>query len=369
MKIITTIGTSLVTNVINPLRNRDDLTKEEKEVFDSFQILQQKDYSQKEDMLNEYKILRDFILRKATFDERASAEIKSIINIKKNYPNSFLEIEPIATDTILSPLCSEVLKELIEKNLDDIRVNLSENNIIEDLQVGDYKRYKKGLINLLNRLNQFAYNGKYFDDLILNITGGFKGVIPYLTIYGQVNNIPLFYIFEFTSALIEIPQIPITIDKDIFIKEWKTFYELDKNEILNREDLEYEFIKQYKNLLEIEEELVSFNALGKILWDNYKRENLIFHTTDNVFKEISRLPNIKNILKSKFQFNYQEKTEQKNSHYVYDDGNNPYRIFYFIEDKHFYIYKVFENHDTYEKYINTSFDKKSFKREIELFKI
>ena len=34
MKIITTIGTSLVTNVINPLRNRCDLSEDEKTVLE-----------------------------------------------------------------------------------------------------------------------------------------------------------------------------------------------------------------------------------------------------------------------------------------------------------------------------------------------
>jgi len=262
------------------------------------------------------------------------------------------------------------LKVLLEENLNEIKVNFDNKNIIKDLQVGDYKKYKQGLINLLNRLNQFAYDEKYFDHLVLNITGGFKGIIPYLTIYGQVNNIPLYYIFEFTNALIKVPQIPITVDKDIFEKEWQKFYELDdREEIVQKQKFEFDFLKMYESILEIEDEMVTFNALGKILWDKYKIDNFIFFSTKDVIKEIKQQPNISQILKNKFQSNYQDKTEQKNNHYVYDDGNNPYRIFYFENDGVMYIYKTFENHDKYEKYIDTSFDKSNFITEATLEKI
>ena len=348
MKIITTIGTSLVTNVINPLRSKCNLSEDEKLALEAFSILQQKDYKEKSNYQKEYGILKEFILNKVEFSERTSAEIKSLINIAKNpkFQNHYLEVIPIATDTILAPMCAEVLKILIEKNL-KIDVNYSEQYIIEDLQVGDYKRYKKGLINLLNKLNGFSN-----EELILNITGGFKGVIPYMTIYGQVNSIPLFYIFEFTSALIEIPQVPLTIDYNIFEKEWETFYKIDSEGIVAKDTLNYQFLKEYENLLDIEDDLVSLNPLGKILWDRYRKENFIFYTTDEVWQEIKKLKNIQNILKIKFSSTYTNKTEQKNNHFVYDDGNNPNRIFYFEEDKKFYIYKVFENHDRYEEYLN-----------------
>ena len=360
MKIITTIGTSLVTNVINPLRSKCNLSDEEKLALDAFSKLQQKDYKEKSNYQKEYDALKKFIIDRVEFSEKTSAEIKSLINIAKDskFQNQYLEIIPIATDTILAPMCAEMLKVLIEKNLNNIDVNYSEQYIIEDLQVGDYKRYKKGLINLLNKLNTFSN-----EELLLNITGGFKGVIPYMTIYGQVNNIPLFYIFEFTSSLIEIPQVPLAIDYNIFESEWKTFYQIETEDVLAKDTLSYQFIKDYENLLDIEGDLVSLNPLGKILWDRYKKENFIFYTTYEVWQEIQKLKNIQNILKTKFSLNYTNKTEQKNNHFVYDDGNNPNRIFYFEVDKKFYIYKVFENHDRYEEYLNKNSFSKDFKQQ------
>ncbi len=349
MKIITTVGTSLVTNIINPLRNRCDLSEDEKTALECFSKLQQKDYKEKTNLQEEYDFLKEFVIGRVEFGEKTSAEIKSLINISKNqkFQNQYLEVIPIATDTILAPMCAEVLKVLIEDNL-SIDVNYSEQSIIEDLQVSDYKRYKKGLINLLNKLNSFSNQ-----ELILNITGGFKGVIPYMTIYGQVNNIPLFYIFEFTSSLIEIPQVPLTIDYNVFESEWKTFYTIDSEKIVAKDTLSYKFLKEYENLLEIEGDFVSLNPLGKILWDRYKKDHFIFYTTDEVWQEIRKLKNIQNVLKTKFISTYQNKTEMKNVHRVYDDGNNPNRIFYFEENNSIYIYKVCEEHDKYERYLNS----------------
>ncbi|MCX7873432.1 MAG: hypothetical protein N2327_03235, partial [Caldimicrobium sp.] len=48
-----------------------------------------------------------------------------------------------------------------------------------------------------------------------------------------------------------------------------------------------------------------------------------------------------------------EKTEIKNDHYVYDAGDNQLRIFFREKDEKIWIYKVFNNHDEYEKYLKT----------------
>ena len=358
MKIITTVGTSLVTNLLYKDSNVKDL----------FQILKQQDYNQRKEFQNEYGRLLS-LLKKQNFDEKTSAEIKSIINIQKSDNFNFLEIELIATDTLLSPLCSEALKFILESNIDDIDVKFSERNIIKDLQVSNFKRYKKGLINLINRLNDFTYDGTYTKDLLLNITGGFKGVIPYMTLYGQINNIPLFYIFEFTNSLIEIPQLPITLDKTIFDKYWQEFYKVSKD-MVEKDKLSKQFIQDTKNLIEIEDGYVYINALGKILWDSYQKDHFFFYSTDEVYQEIKKQKDILSILSSKFKDIVDSKTETKGDHKVYDDGNNPNRIFYFRENGDFYIYKTFQNHDIYEKYINqNSINKKDFIKKSKLFKI
>jgi putative CRISPR-associated protein (TIGR02619 family) len=352
MRIITTVGTSLVTNKIS----------KNKETQELFEILKQKDFADKDNFLQEYEALSQLLKTDLKINEKTSAEIKSLINIKNSNKFANIDVELIATDTLLSPICAEVLKNGLEKEL-DIKVNFSEKNIIKDLQVSDYKRYKNGLINLINRLNQFAYNGQYFKDMILNITGGFKGVIPYLTIFGQVNEIPIYYIFEFTNSLITIPQMPISMDTKIFDENWKLFYKLSKESIADKRDFDYEFLQKSQNIIEIDGEFVSFNALGKILWDKYANDHFFFYASDDILKDIGQRNEIKRILTAKFKETVDNKTETKGDHLVYDDGNNSNRIFYFKDNEEFYIYKVFEDHNIYEKYINqNSINKDDFKK-------
>ncbi len=358
MKIITTVGTSLVTNLLY----------KDSDIKDLFDILKQQDYSKRKEFQNEYDKLLS-LLKQQNFDEKTSAEMKSIINIQKSDNFNFLDIELIATDTLLSPICSEAIKFILENNMENIKVNFNEKNIIKDLQVSNFKRYKKGLINLINRLNDFTYDGQYTKDLLLNITGGFKGVIPYMTLYGQINNIPLFYIFEFTNSLIEIPQLPITLNETIFDKYWQEFYKISQD-MVEKDKLSKQFIQDAQNLIEVEDGYVYINALGKILWDNYQKNHFFFYTTDETYQEIKKQKNILSILSSKFKDIVESKTETKGSHKVYDDGNNPNRIFYFKENSDFYIYKTFQNHSIYEKYINqNSINKEDFINRSKLFKI
>ena len=48
------------------------------------------------------------------------------------------------------------------------------------------------------------------------------------------------------------------------------------------------------------------------------------------------------------------KTEKKNGHYVYDDGNNQRRVFYREIDGKIYVYKVFNNKGKYERFLNNN---------------
>ena len=47
---------------------------------------------------------------------------------------------------------------------------------------------------------------------IINISGGYKAIIPYMTIFAQLYGIQSVYIYEDSSSLITIPSLPIQID-------------------------------------------------------------------------------------------------------------------------------------------------------------
>ncbi len=337
-KVITTVGTSLFVNY-NEIK-KENINEDIKD----------ESFSEYTEWKDEIADIKQKLLIFAT-DDNSSAEMTSILKLKEEFGD--IEVYLIATDTIESIVICEVIKEALDNKDIIVHFNMKQD-IINDLQVKNYRKFKNGLSNLINRLYKISSN--YYDNLILNITGGYKAVVPYLTIFGQVNSIPLYYIFENSNSLISIPKIPLSIDEGLFDKYWKEFEELTKDEIIEKSSLHYSFLTDMESLFEIDNELVALNPLGTILWRRYREKFFIFYAQKEVLEEIEKQNDIQRILETKFwQETRESKTERKDGHLVYDDGKNVNRIFYFSDDGIIYVYKTFDsNHAEYEKYINSS---------------
>ncbi len=107
-----------------------------------------------------------------------------------------------------------------------------DRHIIPGLQIKDKKAFQNnGLVELLNRFYSIA--GNNYANTILNITGGFKALIPYLTILAQVNQVKIQYIFEDTDTLIEIPFLPLKIDDELF-ERWAVQFAQLESDFLKR---------------------------------------------------------------------------------------------------------------------------------------
>ena len=202
MKIITTVGTSLIEKYID---EKNDIFKDLKEnKKDKSYFSNIKRYDKKcKNIIEELKIFFD--------KKEKSAEtttIQKVIDDEKDF-----EIYLIATDTLLSYIVAEAIKNFYQDN-ENITVYFDrEKDIIKDLRVDKLDIFTKGVDNLINKILNIT-NGK-FDNTILNITGGYKAIIPYLTIIGQISNSKIVYIFENSDALIELPKLPIGFDEKI----------------------------------------------------------------------------------------------------------------------------------------------------------
>jgi len=206
----------------------------------------------------------------------------------------------LTTDTILSSLAAEIIKDVFSgDNAIDIKFD-SNLDIIKGLQIVDARKFSNdGLFNLINRIEHIQ-NGNY-GNTVFNITGGYKGVIPYLTIMAQIYGCEISYIFEETDELISIRKMPIDFDFSIIEENYIAFESLNKTEEENlpkikefKDDLsrnpdeqenEYSKLEKY-NLIsaDVEKNKVEFTVLGKLFFkkydemlrkDNFDRQNLI----------------------------------------------------------------------------------------------
>ena len=366
-KIITTVGTSIFNNC---------LKFEVPDIKFHYNHLKDKDYDQwEENKDDQIKILCHKVNDWAKDKNNASAEIASLLKIQEELKEK-VEIHLICTETIFSRLAGECIQKWFGGKND---FEIKEPIVVKDLQVKNRKKFEKnGLTNLINEIEKIGQNGSYWDDCILNITGGYKGTIPFLTILGQVNMIPIYYIFEENETdkyeLIKMPNAPIDYKREIFERYWDEFRKIETGEVVEKNNLKNDFLVECSSCLTEAEDYIELNALGKILWNNYSKSFFLFYSTDDIFNEIEKQPDITRILKGKFKefITTKNKTEKKQDHLVYDDGNNNNRIYYFEDSGKIFIYKTFESEEKAKAYISTAFKengKMNFTNKSKEFKI
>lgn len=355
-RVITTVGTSIFNNYF---QEHDDI----KDHYSYIENKRHREWDACKDRLNRVrKPLTDW----ARQNRDASAEIKSLIKLYEMEKDN-LDVYLLATDTVVSRLAAEIIKDVFT-GIEGINIAFNEKqDVISGLQVEDYEAFvKTGSHEFVRRIINIARG--YFSDVVFNISGGYKGLIPFMTIMAQVNSCDVVYIYEESEALIKIPKTPIKIDYDLFAKYYQEIVLLD-NAIEN-----YEAVKKanYRIFNELEErgfvEILGNDAflspIGKIFFERYKNQFFVFYCTDEVWEEIQGQKDIKRILTDKFSKEEirKNKTETKQElkdakHKVYDDGDNNNRIYYFEEGGNIYIYKTFEDEEAAREFIKTKFDK------------
>jgi len=222
IRVITTVGTSLFSNYMdkdNVVRKYAALSKEYEGIAPQFRNLEY--LSAKETTNSRYTsdinyitgIIEDLWLPFAK--KKASAEIETLYKIAEEEKKD-LDIYLLATDTVLSVVACELIKEWFDKNpsanehKNKITCIFDSNTCVaEGLQIHDAQRFETvGFHNLLRIIQKYLSE----DNNILNISGGYKAIIPYVTLFAQLENIPLKYMYEDSESLITVGNLPFSLD-------------------------------------------------------------------------------------------------------------------------------------------------------------
>jgi len=189
----------------------------------------------------------------------ASAEIASILKIiKEEEPDETFEVHFIATDTLQSVLAAEMITNWFEKHkainkqikavlfqraptgFDDQKLS---DYVVKDLQVSRQDDYEKGVMNLLDLLNRITTK-----ETFLNITGGYKAIVPIVTIWAQIKKVSIKYLFdeselEQEGKVITLEPLPINFDW----AEVERYHYYLNNDILKLNDLSDEIKNELFN--------------------------------------------------------------------------------------------------------------------------
>lgn len=255
--IIITVGTSLLSNWKET--NRYGLTNEIREQLKELEKCSFYENSgpTTDDYINyvkgQYgekgilKLLQEFLNTTSN-----CTEISSITAIENELRKSLKEgeeliltIHLLCTDTILSPLCAEVIagyfekeenkevkegdKVIIKRTVVFEKPSEGQTTIIEKIKEKDFssayiiknlnlKGYsEQGLLNLIEQIKNITSNAGT-ENTLLNITGGYKALIPPITILAQLYHISLYYLYEDSTEIIHLPPMPVGFDWEIIEK-------------------------------------------------------------------------------------------------------------------------------------------------------
>ncbi|MEY4935577.1 MAG: hypothetical protein RIS64_1936 [Bacteroidota bacterium] len=236
MKLITTVGTSIFSNSDVP--------------YNDYKIsFTESDWNEikKEPII---ETVTGWALREGA---NASAEIASIVKIQKDLKQP-IEIHLICTETIPSRLAAECIQGFFEK---DDTIKIVSIQVIKDLQVTDKKTFERGLANLFQTITTIAKGD--WKGIAFNITGGYKAVIPHLTVLGQIYRCSIYYVFDEggdnpSYELLKMPVLPIHFDwveVEPLIDYLKDGFKKDENIKKLLFLFEKKYIKEKQNSYEI----------------------------------------------------------------------------------------------------------------------
>ncbi len=125
------------------------------------------------------------------------------------------EVVLFSTDTAEGRVCTEELARAIGSELGVESVLIER---VQGLQVRDAETLRHtGLTNLTRQLIRYLDDPqrRYGGGCVLCPNGGFKGVVPFLTMLGMVFRAPVVYVFEFAETVISLPPLPIGFATDL----------------------------------------------------------------------------------------------------------------------------------------------------------
>jgi len=146
---------------------------------------------------------------------RASAELNSLHRLGISGAD---RIVLLATDTADGHACADALQSACATAF-GLATEAVEIHRVAGLQVRDEKRLQReGLPALIERVLFFVETPqiRHSYEIVINPTGGFKGVVPFLTALGSLFRLPTIYVFEYAEALIHLPPLPLTFDIHLF---------------------------------------------------------------------------------------------------------------------------------------------------------
>lgn len=295
------------------------------------------------------------------FLDIVSAETKSLHALNATAQDAIILLH---TDTDDGKICAEVVAEVITKEMSII----PQLKRIAGLQVKDDVAFRKrGIDQLFSVLKELTAGKEYGKDeeVILNITGGFKSVVPYVTLFGLLRRFDVAYIFEGSSKLIRMPPLPVQYDFERIGQAMEAIRRLRASGVMKKDDffalipdLDFHDRRWYECLLEDDGDSVTLSVIADHLLGIRDEERLTVMLHPHARDAIDRGSG--SINREQFLFILERVSDalwrDSKRHIfkgtdleVYKPGNTSQRLAGFTQGRVFYACELYGDHNEYER--------------------
>ncbi|MEX6778708.1 putative CRISPR-associated protein [Limnospira fusiformis] len=240
--LICTVGTSLLNN----LRRSPD-----SDIQDAFNA-------------QNWQQLSLSLLDRSNSDRLCGAEINSIASIcDKGFLPNRLSLIFLVSDTDDGRAMGNLLKLYFDNNKNPLKFERVEYRVLEGLRddsVQDFRQ--KGLKNLVKEISTEVRTFSP-EAIAINATGGYKAQISFAGMIGQALGIPVYYLFEKFSEVIELPPQPVALDLAFWLNNYLLFEYLETEQTAEVSLVESDIDDPYlSSLIDREDDLISLSAMG-----------------------------------------------------------------------------------------------------------
>ena len=326
----------------------------------------QKQKSSWDDELKEFENEVELKISKIDLNDKQqiralSAELNTLDRLDVNKND---KIVLLSTDSAGGRVCSGMNEKIIKKLYDcDVEIKR-----VENLQVYDAKLLRQsGLKNLIRIvLDNYLTNDSiiYSYEIIINPTGGYKGIVPFLTVLGMIYGKYSVYLFEFSQELIKLPPLPLTFNLDLYERVKYALKYIDQeiaitqeeyfSKIIDFDPAEKELFLSFTETYE--DNLITLSPLAEVLL-NIEHNSKPCKVSPNVLETLQKVNGEKKVILKRLIANAsnplwreQNYHRWKNSEFlIIKQGNTSERLAGFMKDGVFHVALAFANHDEYEK--------------------
>lgn len=204
-----------------------------------------------------------------------SAEIHSLVRMNVGDSD---RVVLLSSSTSEGLACALAVAEYLKQHWRGLQV-VTEPVI--GLQVDDAEQFRRvGVVEFtklcLREINNYhAPISGQPANVVLNPTGGFKALVPYMVLVGMLKKVPCRYIFEQSTTLLQLPPLPVEFSHTRFEAHKALFEHIERESLIPLREWEkavhFEERISLEPLIEQDEEHVALSAIGTLFLDEVRQ--------------------------------------------------------------------------------------------------